>query len=66
MATIPTDLLDRIRAIERRVRELMASANSSPPMNQVGSGDIVVGDQGRIRARTSLGDDLLLVGRVDP
>ncbi|MBT2409561.1 hypothetical protein J7I94_03130 [Streptomyces sp. ISL-12] len=66
MATIPTDLLDRIRTIERRIRELMASANSSPPMNQVGSGDIVVGDQGRIRARTSLGDDLLLVGRVEP
>ncbi|MEU0600142.1 hypothetical protein ABZ484_18145 [Streptomyces sp. NPDC006393] len=66
MATIPTDLLDRIRDIERRIRGLMASANSSPAMNQVGSGDIVVGDQGRIRARTSLGEDLLLVGRVQP
>ncbi|MEW2350527.1 MULTISPECIES: hypothetical protein [unclassified Streptomyces] len=66
MATVPTDLLDRIREIERRVRGLMASANSSPPMNQVGNGDIVVGDQGRIRARTSLGEDLFLVGRVEP
>ncbi|WP_320784694.1 hypothetical protein [Streptomyces sp. CRN 30] len=66
MATIPVDLLDRIRTIERRIRELMASANSSPPMNQVGTGDIVVGDQGRIRARSSLGDDLLVVGRVEP
>lgn len=66
MATIPTDLLDRIREIERRIRGLMASANSSPAMNQVGNGDIVVGDRGRIRARTSLGEDLLLVGRVQP
>lgn len=66
MATVPTDLLDRIREIERRVRGLMASANSGPPMNQVGNGDIVVGDQGRFRARTSHGDDLLLVGRVEP
>ncbi|MEU9555063.1 hypothetical protein [Streptomyces fumanus] len=66
MATIPTDLLDRIRDIERRIRELMASANSSPPMNQVGTGDIVVGDQGRVRARTSRGDDLFVVGRVQP
>ncbi|MFE2376384.1 hypothetical protein [Streptomyces sp. NPDC059398] len=66
MATIPTDLLDRIRDIERRIRGLMASANSSPPMNQVGNGDIVVGDQGRLRVRTSLGEDLLLAGRVQP
>ncbi|WP_327296139.1 hypothetical protein [Streptomyces sp. NBC_01197] len=66
MATIPTDLLDRIRDIERRIRGLMASANSSPAMNQVGNGDIVVGDQGRVRVRTSLGEDLLLAGRVQP
>ncbi|MDQ0794587.1 hypothetical protein [Streptomyces sp. B1I3] len=66
MATIPTDLLDRVREIERRIRGLMASANSSPAMNQVGNGDIVVGDLGRIRARTSQGEDLLLVGRVQP
>ncbi|MER7725520.1 hypothetical protein [Streptomyces sp. NPDC096323] len=66
MATIPTDLMDRVREIERRIRGLMASANSSPAMNQVGNGDIVVGDRGRIRARTSLSEDLLLVGRVQP
>ncbi|NEC63756.1 hypothetical protein [Streptomyces sp. SID9727] len=66
MAPVPTDLLDRVREIERRIRGLMASANSSPAMNQVDSGDIVVGDRGRIRARTSHGEDLLLVGRVQP
>ncbi len=29
MAIIPTDLLDRIRALERQVRELMGSANTT-------------------------------------
>ncbi|MFD7918920.1 hypothetical protein ACFV3R_06840 [Streptomyces sp. NPDC059740] len=66
MATIPTDLLDRIRDIERRIRDLMGSANSSPPMNQVNDGDVVVGDGGRLRVRTSDGEDLLLVGRILP
>lgn len=65
MAIIPTDLLDRIRDLERQVRELMGSANRSPAMNQIG-GDVIIGDAGRLRVRTPMGEDLLYLGRVQP
>ncbi|NML50338.1 hypothetical protein HHL19_11770 [Streptomyces sp. R302] len=66
MAIIPTDLLDRIRALERQVRELMGSANTSPALNQISSGEVVIGDGGRLRVRTAGGEDLLYLGRVEP
>ncbi|PRH80883.1 hypothetical protein C6N75_01520 [Streptomyces solincola] len=66
MATIPTDLLDRIRLMERQIRELMGSANSSPALNTIDSGEVVIGDGGRLRVRTAGGDDLLYLGRVEP
>ncbi|MBW1601322.1 hypothetical protein JJV70_04230 [Streptomyces sp. JJ66] len=66
MAIIPTDLLDRLRALERQVRELMGSANTAPPMNRISGGDVVIGDGGRLRVRTPDGEDLLYLGRVHP
>ncbi|MFG3495457.1 hypothetical protein [Streptomyces sp. NPDC047928] len=66
MAIIPTDLLDRIRALERQVRELMGSANTSPALNQIMGGEVVIGDGGRLRVRTAGDEDLLYLGRVQP
>lgn len=66
MAIIPTDLLDRLRALERQVRDLMGSANTNPPMNRISGGDVVIGDGGRLRVRTPGGEDLLYLGRVQP
>ncbi|MFE3602931.1 hypothetical protein [Streptomyces sp. NPDC059142] len=66
MAIIPVDLLDRIRTLERQVRDLMGSANTRPAMNQIMGGDVVIGDGGRLRVRTGQGDDLLYLGRVQP
>ncbi|GGZ13446.1 hypothetical protein [Streptomyces nitrosporeus] len=66
MAIIPTDLLDRIRSLERQVRELMGSANTTPALNQIMGGEVVIGDQGRLRVRTSGDEDLLYLGRVQP
>ncbi|MEE1803817.1 hypothetical protein ACIQVO_25305 [Streptomyces sp. NPDC101062] len=66
MAIIPVDLLDRIRTLERQVRDLMGSANTRPAMNQILGGDVVIGDGGRLRVRTGQGDDLLYLGRVQP
>ncbi|MFC8271676.1 hypothetical protein ACFUJR_03865 [Streptomyces sp. NPDC057271] len=66
MAIIPTDLLDRIRDLERQVRELMGSANTSPALNQISGGEVVIGDGGRLRVRTAGGEDLLYLGRVEP
>ncbi|CAL9487667.1 hypothetical protein ABZT26_09000 [Streptomyces sp. NPDC005395] len=66
MAIIPTDLLDRIRALERQVRELMGSANTTPAQNRIMGGEVVIGEQGRLRVRTSGDQDLLYLGRVQP
>ncbi|MEU0102268.1 hypothetical protein [Streptomyces sp. NPDC006267] len=66
MAIIPTDLLDRIRALERQVRELMGSANTTPALNRIMGGEVVIGDRGRLRVRTSGDEDLLYLGRVQP
>lgn len=66
MAIIPTDLLDRIRALERQVRDLMGSANTTPALNQIMGGEVVIGDRGRLRVRTSGDEDLLYLGRVQP
>nr|WP_155073439.1 hypothetical protein [Streptomyces taklimakanensis] len=59
-------MLDRLRTLERQVRDLMGSANTSPPMNRISGGDVVIGDGGRLRVRTPGGEDLLYLGRVQP
>lgn len=66
MAIIPTDLLDRIRALERQVRELMGSANTTPALNSIAGGEVVIGERGRLRVRTAGDQDLLYLGRVAP
>ncbi|WP_149180813.1 hypothetical protein [Streptomyces sp. TRM49041] len=66
MAIIPTDLLDRIRDLERQVRDLMGSANTNPALNQISGGEVVIGDGGRLRVRTASGEDLLYLGQVEP
>ncbi|MCT4355842.1 hypothetical protein M5362_22130 [Streptomyces sp. Je 1-79] len=66
MAIIPTDLLDRIRTLERQIRDLMGSANTNPALNEIMGGEVVIGDGGRLRVRTAGGEDLLYLGRVEP
>ncbi|MFJ3581661.1 hypothetical protein ACIPPS_05375 [Streptomyces sp. NPDC090127] len=66
MAIIPTDLLDRIRTLERQIRDLMGSANTNPALNEIMGGDVVIGDGGRLRVRTKGGEDLLYLGKVEP
>ncbi|MFF4168585.1 hypothetical protein [Streptomyces sp. NPDC001744] len=66
MAIIPTDLLDRIRDLERQIRELMGSANTTPALNQINNGEVVIGDGGRLRVRSAEGEDLIHMGRVQP
>ncbi|MEU7046031.1 hypothetical protein AB0A77_33945 [Streptomyces varsoviensis] len=46
MAAIPLDLLDRIRALERQVRELTGRAQMRPAMNQIMRGDVSIGEGG--------------------
>lgn len=66
MAAIPTDLLDRIRALERQVRALMGSANTRPRMNEIAGGNVLIGDDGQFSVQGRGGAELLHIGRVRP
>ncbi|MEX2985336.1 hypothetical protein [Streptomyces sp. C36] len=66
MAAIPTDLLDRIRSLERQVRALMGSANTRPAMDRVKGGNVVITDGGQLSVRNSedeKGAELLYIGQ---
>ncbi|GAA4074021.1 MULTISPECIES: hypothetical protein [Streptomyces] len=69
MAAIPTDLLDRIRALERQVRALMGSANTRPAMDRISGGNVVISDGGQLAVRNrdeQKGAELLYIGQVSP
>ncbi|MEU7043890.1 hypothetical protein AB0A77_22860 [Streptomyces varsoviensis] len=69
MAAIPTDLLDRIRSLERQVRALMGSANTRPAMDRVSGGNVVISDGGQLAVRNrdeQKGAELLYIGQVSP
>ncbi|MDT0346753.1 hypothetical protein [Streptomyces litchfieldiae] len=48
MATIPADLLDRIRALERAVRDLAGRASTRPALTRVADGTVRVEDGGQL------------------
>ncbi|WP_439676008.1 hypothetical protein [Embleya sp. MST-111070] len=48
MAAIPLDLLDRIRELERQVRELTGRAQMRPALNEILHGDVKIGEGGQI------------------
>lgn len=66
MAAIPTDLLDRIRALERQVRALMASANTRPALNQISDGQVTISDTGTMSVRSPDGTGLAHIGALAP
>jgi hypothetical protein len=48
MATIPADILDRIRALERAVRDLSGRASTRPALTRVADGTVRVEDGGQL------------------
>lgn len=46
MAAIPQDLLDRIRTLERQVRELTGRAQMRPALNRISHGEVSIGEGG--------------------
>ncbi|WP_371652506.1 MULTISPECIES: hypothetical protein [unclassified Streptomyces] len=48
MAVIPLDLLDRIRALERQVRELSGRAQMRPAMDTITHGRVTIGEGGSL------------------
>lgn len=48
MATVRSDLLDRIRDLERQVRELAGRSQTRPPLDQVRDGDVRISEGGQL------------------
>ncbi|WP_326698052.1 hypothetical protein OG909_12280 [Streptomyces sp. NBC_01754] len=63
MAYVPQDLLDRITALEREVRELRGRAQIRPAMNQILHGDTVIGEGGRLLVQDPDGDAIFETGQ---
>ncbi|MCX4987115.1 hypothetical protein [Streptomyces sp. NBC_00572] len=64
MAAIPQDLLDRVRALENRLRMLEGRANIRPAMDQVLNGDVVVGEGGALAVLHPSGPTAFRVGEL--
>ncbi|RZU21746.1 hypothetical protein [Streptomyces sp. BK239] len=64
MAAVPLDLLDRIRALERQVRELTGRAQMRPALNEVLHGDVVIGEGGRLIAMAPNGNRIFMTGET--
>ncbi|MFE7316401.1 hypothetical protein ACFU7T_25415 [Streptomyces sp. NPDC057555] len=62
MAAVPLDLLNRIRALERQVRELAGRAQTRPAMTQINHGAVVIGEGGTLDVRAPGGAQILGVG----
>lgn len=48
MATVRSDLLDRIRDLERQVRELAGRSQTRPPLDQIRDGDVRISEGGQL------------------
>ncbi|WP_329422965.1 hypothetical protein [Streptomyces sp. NBC_01268] len=65
MAAIPQDLLDRVRAMENRLRMLEGRAHIRPALDQVLNGDVVVGQGGALAVQHPSGNATMFrVGRI--
>ncbi|HEX5568483.1 MAG TPA: hypothetical protein VFY14_16425 [Streptomyces sp.] len=62
MAYVPQDLLDRINALEREVRELRGRANIRPALSEILNGTVKVGEGGRLQVWSPAGHLVLSTG----
>ncbi|MFZ3569286.1 hypothetical protein ACNYS0_20250 [Streptomyces sp. BH034] len=61
---MPQDVLDRLAALEREVRQLRGRAQIRPALNQILSGDVVIGEGGQLIAKTPGGIRTFVVGQT--
>ncbi|MFB6846199.1 hypothetical protein ACFCXS_15240 [Streptomyces sp. NPDC056373] len=64
MPYVPQDVLDRLAALERQVRQLAGRANIRPAMNQILNGDVRIGEGGQLFVAAPGGVQHLLVGHL--
>jgi hypothetical protein len=64
VAAVPQDILDRIRALERQVRELTGRSQMRPALDKILHGDITIGEGGQLIAQTPSGQRTFVVGQT--
>ncbi|MFJ2892485.1 hypothetical protein ACIO53_41305 [Streptomyces sp. NPDC087305] len=64
MAAVPQDILDRIRSLERQVRELTGRSQMRPALDKILHGDITIGEGGQLFAETPSGQRTFIVGQT--
>ncbi|MBI0374721.1 hypothetical protein JBE27_00125 [Streptomyces albiflaviniger] len=64
MPYVPQDVLDRLAALERQVKQLAGRANIRPALNQVLNGDVVIGEGGQLYVRAPGGATVLQIGKL--
>ncbi|MEV8055145.1 hypothetical protein AB0P37_01110 [Streptomyces antimycoticus] len=64
MAAIPQDILDRIRALERQVRELSGRAQMRPALNRISNGHVTIAEGGSLEVLAPDGTGLFGVGQL--
>jgi hypothetical protein len=62
----PTDLIDRIRALERKVDDLSGRLNIRPALNTIVGGSVTIKEGGTLLVEDHDGTDVLSIGRVTP
>lgn len=62
----PTDLIDRIRKLERQVDDLAGRVNIRPALNTIVGGSVTIKDGGTLIVQDTTGDNVLSIGRVSP
>ncbi|MFI0736405.1 hypothetical protein ACH4S9_46660 [Streptomyces sp. NPDC021225] len=64
MPYVPQDVLDRLAALERQVRQLAGRANIRPALNQVLNGNVVIGEGGQLLVQAPGGPAVVQVGKL--
>ena len=64
MPAIPQDVLDRIRALERAVRELTGRSQIRPALSEILNGDVRIGEGGRLIAEAENGNVIFMTGQT--
>ncbi|MFF4706681.1 hypothetical protein [Streptomyces sp. NPDC001297] len=64
MTYVPQDVLDRLSALEREVRQLRGRAQMRPALNQILNGDVRIGEGGRLIAEAPNGNRIFMTGQT--
>ncbi|MET9914578.1 hypothetical protein ABZZ74_49180 [Streptomyces sp. NPDC006476] len=63
MAAVPQDLLDRLAALERAVRQLTGRANIRPALNEINGGAVKIGEGGSLEVIGPNGESAFRAGQ---